>query len=296
MSNIKDKTGQKFGQLTAIKTVGKNKQGYFIWEMRCDCGNIINLPSDTLSRSAKNRACEECNNKRKTKDLQGIRFGKLVVISPAAKKDGRTAWFCNCDCGKENHIVGTNSLTTGNTKSCGCENLQNEDLTGQTFGRLKVLSKFNKGKYDHWYYLCRCSCNKETIAFGYQLKRKQINSCGCLRDELASKRASLMVRELNNRWRGGAAIDYDERKTKEYSWWRKACLERDQICQICSDDKDLHAHHIESFIDNPEKRYDPQNGVILCETCHTCFHIEHGYGDNTLAQYTDFKKSLGLLP
>lgn len=36
-------TGQKFGRLTAIKPVGRDKQRVVIWEFKCDCGKIVNI-------------------------------------------------------------------------------------------------------------------------------------------------------------------------------------------------------------------------------------------------------------
>lgn len=35
----KDLTGRKFGMLTAIRVVGRNKHNILIWECKCDCGN-----------------------------------------------------------------------------------------------------------------------------------------------------------------------------------------------------------------------------------------------------------------
>lgn len=50
----------------------------------------------------------------------GQRYGKLVVLEKSKKKAIRCAfWKCRCDCGKE-IILPSESLATGNTKSCGC--------------------------------------------------------------------------------------------------------------------------------------------------------------------------------
>lgn len=38
MGNPKDISGQRFGRLTAIKSIGKKGDDY-IWELICDCGN-----------------------------------------------------------------------------------------------------------------------------------------------------------------------------------------------------------------------------------------------------------------
>lgn len=59
--------------------------------------------------------------------LVGLRFHELTVLSEADPfvSSGRTrrAWLCKCDCGTEKIIVGE-SLTGGNTKSCGCRRIR----------------------------------------------------------------------------------------------------------------------------------------------------------------------------
>ncbi len=52
-------------------------------------------------------------------DRTGERFGRLVVVSPAASKASGTRWLCRCDCGAEIAVF-TNALRNGHTRSCGC--------------------------------------------------------------------------------------------------------------------------------------------------------------------------------
>lgn len=53
-------------------------------------------------------------------DLEGQRFGRLLVISEAGKhKNGNYTWNCLCDCGNSCVIAGSN-LKSGGTVSCGC--------------------------------------------------------------------------------------------------------------------------------------------------------------------------------
>ena len=47
---IKDLTGQKFGKLTVIKCVGKNKQHNLLWLCQCECGNLKVTSSSNLIR------------------------------------------------------------------------------------------------------------------------------------------------------------------------------------------------------------------------------------------------------
>lgn len=53
-------------------------------------------------------------------DRTGQKFGRLTLIERVENnKFNQVQWKCRCDCGKE-VIVKAYSLTTGQTKSCGC--------------------------------------------------------------------------------------------------------------------------------------------------------------------------------
>lgn len=54
--------------------------------------------------------------------------------------------------------------------------MKRNDLTGQKFGRLTVLSYVGMSKW-----LCRCECGNETIVFATNLTRNHTTSCGCAR-------------------------------------------------------------------------------------------------------------------
>ncbi len=56
---------------------------------------------------------------RRKLNLIGQKFGSLTVIAPADNIDGRTAWRCRCDCGRE-CVVKTVRLRSGRPASCGC--------------------------------------------------------------------------------------------------------------------------------------------------------------------------------
>lgn len=55
-----------------------------------------------------------------------------------------------------------------------------ENLIGQKFNKLLVIDKYPKGKSEN-YWLCRCDCGNEVIAYTYQLKNNKKKSCGCIR-------------------------------------------------------------------------------------------------------------------
>jgi hypothetical protein len=63
----------------------------------------------------------------------------------------------------------------------------------------------------------------------------------------------------------------------EYKRWRFDVFFRDKfICQHCGDNKggNLNAHHIKSFAEYPELRFEINNGITLCEECHKKEHAK----------------------
>jgi len=79
--------------------------------------------------------------------------------------------------------------------------------------------------------------------------------------------------ERHGMWRGGITpLIRLLRATPEYKAWRLAVYERDHwTCQDCGKHcgrKDIVAHHIKSFKDYPELRYEVSNGITLCRKCH----------------------------
>ena len=58
------------------------------------------------------------------------------------------------------------------------------DITGQKFGRLTVINKDNERTTKSGsYWLCKCDCGKIKSIKSSSLRRGEIQSCGCLRNE-----------------------------------------------------------------------------------------------------------------
>ncbi len=66
------------------------------------------------------------------------------------------------------------------------------------------------------------------------------------------------------------------RQTLEYRLWREAVYKKDKYhCVMCKkhcQKKDIVAHHIKSFSQYPEFRFDVNNGITLCRKCHFILH------------------------
>ena len=48
---MRDFSGQKFGRLTAIRPIGKDKTNHTLWECKCDCGNYKTVVAYCLTKS-----------------------------------------------------------------------------------------------------------------------------------------------------------------------------------------------------------------------------------------------------
>lgn len=69
------------------------------------------------------------------------------------------------------------------------------------------------------------------------------------------------------------------RNNRKYKRWRLGVFERDGWkCQGCGRTSDLEAHHIESWVENYELRYDVSNGITYCESCHVGIHKKERMG------------------
>lgn len=132
--NVKDISGQIFGQLTVIERdfseEKKHNSHNTYWKCKCSCGNEISVVRSSLT-SGKTKSCGCLRKEKAAEHLKqissnnfinetGNKYGKLTVLYKVPNtKTGGTKWHCKCECGNEIDVLG-NSLRTGNTKSCGC--------------------------------------------------------------------------------------------------------------------------------------------------------------------------------
>ncbi len=126
-------------------------------------------------------------------DLTGQKFNRLTVIERhGSNKHGQPLWLCKCDCGNQ-IITTTGALKSGNTKSCGCFRRESitktnyQDLTGQKFGRLTVISRAGSTNAQKALWKCRCDCGNISFVATGSLESGRIQSCGCYGYEMRLK-------------------------------------------------------------------------------------------------------------
>lgn len=104
-------------------------------------------------------------------DMSGKTVGEFTVIDYA----GNGYWNCECSCGTHKKVRGY-ELRKGVITDCGhVKNFINKfkDISGQTFGELTPLEYIGNNDWK-----CKCSCGKEVIVGGWQLRNGKRISCG----------------------------------------------------------------------------------------------------------------------
>lgn len=150
------------------------------------------FPGDQSSAALHDHAGRSANTNPVEKErpaminLIGKKFGRLTVLEFADMQAGRSRYLCQCECGKTK-IVRGDSLTIGDTKSCGCYRRVMMDLIGKKFGRLTVLD-FVDARHRNARWLCQCECGRNKVISGYSLKSGDTKSCGCYRAQSLVKR------------------------------------------------------------------------------------------------------------
>lgn len=170
---VKDRLGLRYGKGLVIAFEGtKDRKAW--WRLKCDCGNEYVVIGASLE-SGNTRSCG-CGHHI---DMTGRRFGRLTVLQmDDVDGAGNARWSCRCDCGVTKTVDGS-KLRRGETKSCGCARMEpKNDVVGETFGYLTVLSRTSGTNKTAAKYLCKCTCGRETTTVLADLKSGHTKSCG----------------------------------------------------------------------------------------------------------------------
>lgn len=95
---------------------------------------------------------------KKSKNIAGQRFGRLVALGPVGYQHTSISWLCQCDCGKQTAVI-TRNLRNGNTKSCGCRRI--DILVGAN-----TIHSMSKTKIFHiWRSMIQRCCNPKVRSY-----------------------------------------------------------------------------------------------------------------------------------
>lgn len=232
---------------------------------------------------------------------------KVVFKINPYRKENNGYNFCSYECYKENigkYFKGERSANY-NHKEYTC------DWCQEKFKR--TLSQVGKNKY------CSHVCALRHISFKSRVTKVQTECSYCKAPiKVMPLKLKTTTRvycstrckdkgwgkyysgENNPQW--DSTITKEERiigrRYPEYGRWRKGVYEKDGYkCQCCGDSKgtNLNAHHIFNYTEHPDLRIDIENGITLCEHCHTKFHKTYGYTSNNKEQIDMFIKQYQVI-
>lgn len=128
---------------------------------------------------------EKQNKKRIT--YVGEKYENLTVLSQIPERiNNRIYWKCQCDCGNEIEVAGT-ELRIGRRTACPeCLKKKNDKTInelGKVYGDLTVIEKMGPGTSigkttRNIYWKCRCKCGNEIIKEGRSLRKGMALNCG----------------------------------------------------------------------------------------------------------------------
>lgn len=149
----------------------------------------------------------------------------------------------------------------------------------KTFQTYKAwLRKGSAGKY------CSMSCASRANPTPSHKVEKNCMECGVeyLVKRYAAEQSKFCSRQCQRvyfgkthraenatNWRGGSTVRPWNSKV-----WARAVKGRDLVCVDCGAESLLQAHHLKSYAEYSELRFDVSNGITLCVECHAKRHVE----------------------
>lgn len=188
--------------------------------------------------------------------------GNTIKVSPSKNSQYN---FCNRECYNKFH---SKDVKTYICEICGIE-FKGEKYNANRFCSRDCYNKFHNIK--NRFRKC-LNCGKE-----FEAKHSKRKYCcwDCFAEILHQKQQ----RENHPSWKG-ELVDRTKRWCSDYKHWRLSVFERDNNqCCLCGSTIKLNAHHLKSWKNYPELRYDINNGITLCEQCHIEYHQTNGYYD-----------------
>lgn len=274
MAKGEDLTGQKFGRLTAIEYVGNSK-----WLCKCECGNEKIVYRGHL-KSGAIRSCgclhKDELKKRWSEDeefrkRQAEAAGKFLkekwedeIFRDEQTKRLQDRW--------DEELRQEQSVRM---KELADELWQMEDYREKQNERLKKL-----WSNDEFVQAQREGSSERMKKLWEREDFQQIHH------DMSGENNPMYNPNLTDEER-------QHRRTEEgYKEWKTNVKELANFtCDICGKrGGDLASHHLDGYNWCKNRRVDITNGVCLCKECHTKFHKIYGSGNNTEAQYIEFKQ------
>ena len=236
----------------------------------CNVGDKINLPVELLKKNSASRIQYQC--------------AKCGIIKETPYSAFNRSNDCYCHKCK---------------LAISGEERVDKSIIGQRFNRLIVLEKSYR-KNDTWYWLCQCDCGNKHHVIAKDLKNGKVGSCKCLQIErrTAAIRKSSKERLGSKHHRWNHNLTDQERKLRKNQKFllkgvSRSCFERDRFkCVVCDSNKNIHAHHLNSWKHFSGDRFEVNNLTTLCNPCHKQYHKLVKLKDATKENFNIYLKNI----
>lgn len=181
----------------------KDNNNSWVGTFKClDCGTIFqNRLKRVFNENTKNCSCHSNQD-----NLLGQEKGIYKILSKAPRKPGDRSVYWNCLCKKCGLIFEITSGDFNRRTRTACPHTVDqsysfkngrpikEDLTGNTYGKLKVL-----GYLGNQYWACQCSCGNQTKKHRDQLIERRGLACSTCLHSISSGEILItsILEELN---------------------------------------------------------------------------------------------------
>ena len=171
-----------------------------------------------------------------------------------------------------NHLVGNGCCKCGTARTANAKKYDTEEFVRRARLAHGITYDYSEVVYVH--NLSRVEIICKTHGVFRQTPDKHIQGNGC-------QKCGIEKNSGKTHYKWDLRFTEEERKLRRkfYSQsttiWRKSVFGRDDFtCQKCGDNKGgyLNAHHILPWSKFPEARFDVDNGVTLCRSCHWNYH------------------------
>lgn len=204
-----DLIGQTIGKIHVLNYIGLDKFNKRLYKVKCtECGEEAELNSLHINQDQKfNCTCNrisknEARINERNKEVGNI-YGKLEILEYEGT-DSQTKPRYTCRCTKCNAIIHNLNLyqikKNGKSRLCNCKiEGKFEDLTGKTFGNIKVLELIGSDPIEHRkVYKVQCTkCGKITEKNTNIIKRGKFD-CNCKYNQMEELRSSYIGRKFGD--------------------------------------------------------------------------------------------------
>jgi hypothetical protein len=226
------------------------------------------------------------------------------IISEKAKERWKNGRYSNPKVGfQKGHTINVGRIFT-NEQIQNMKNAQKGKVISKETREKIRITKTGKKYPNCWKgKFIKCPvCGKEKYKYPRDIKRVKSNYCSkeCAYKDFKGKHHSINsefkkenIQGKNHpNWKGGITPINNKIRGSEIGriWCMAVAKKYDYTCQKCLINCKWHEaiHHMRNFAEEIRLRFDVNNGIVFCRSCHKEFHRIYGRRNNNYKQVKEF--------